>query len=112
MTRKAKAADGNGREDPDRINDDLARYADRLENLELERRAAVEAIKDVLEEAHDKGFGKKPLKEVVKRRLETAEEEQKRRDFEEELDAMLARLGMLQDTPLGQAAEAAARAAH
>ena len=90
-------------------NDDLGRFVDRLERLELDRREAVEAFNVVLLEAKDKGYGKRALRAVVKRRLESDEEKERRNDFEEELDRMFSRLGMLRDTPLGQAAESAAR---
>jgi uncharacterized protein (UPF0335 family) len=100
--RKAKSAEG-------KPNDDLARFVDRLEKLELNRRDIVEDIKEVLKEANDRGYLKRALRAVVKQRLETPEEETKRAEFEESLDAMLSRLGMIRDLPLGQAAEEAAR---
>ena len=107
MARKARSENGAANET---VNDDLSRYADRLEQLELQRREIAASQNDVLQEASDKGFGRRPLKEIVKRRLETPEAQSKRQLYEEELDAMYRGapchpvFGMLAGTPLGQAA--------
>jgi uncharacterized protein (UPF0335 family) len=85
-------------------NDEAARYADRAQALEVEKRELVVSLNEVYAEAADRGFPKKALKEVVKRRLETPEAQSRRIEFEEALEDMLSRLGMLADTPLGQAA--------
>lgn len=87
---------------------DLRSYADRLEALEVEKRGCAESINILLQEAVDHGLHKKALRAVVKRRLETADEQVGREAFEDSLDDMLARLGMLRGTPLGDAAEATA----
>lgn len=92
--------------------DDLRSYADRLEALEVEKRGCAESIKDLLQEAVDHGLHKKALQAVVKRRLETADEQVGREAFEDSLDDMLLRLGMLRGTPLGDAAEETARVRH
>lgn len=84
-------------------NDGLEKFVERIEKLEPERRDTVYSMNEVLLEAADRGFPKRALKEVVKRRLETAEAQTKRIDHEEALDALLSRLGMLAGTPLGDA---------
>lgn len=88
-------------------NDDLTVYVERLVQLEGDRRAATADMKIVLDIAAKSGFHKQGLRDIVRRKLETADEAAKRREFEEARDAMLARLGMLADLPLGQAAAAA-----
>lgn len=112
--RKRAALDGGSTIDtpaPGGTTEELTRYLDRLEALFTEKADAQEAIKEVLAEAEDHGFHKKALQATVKRRLETADQKLGREAFEDSLQQMLARLGMLRDTPLGEAAaEAATRA--
>lgn len=85
-------------------NDDLSVFVDRVERLEEERRNLAADIKTVLQEASDAGHAKVALRAVVKRRLETPEQESKRKTNEDQLEDMLSRLGMLVGTPLGLAA--------
>jgi uncharacterized protein (UPF0335 family) len=85
-------------------NDALTRFVTRLEQLELNRRAACDDIAAVMAEAVEKGFNKKALRDIVKRKLESPEQETQRRVYEEAFDQMLAQLGMLAGTPLGDAA--------
>lgn len=83
---------------------ELISYVDRLEALTTEKIDIQDAIKSVLAEAEDHGFHKKALAATVKRRMETADQKAGREAFDDSLDEMLARLGMLRDTPLGEAA--------
>ena len=102
---RRKKSDGDGTPaPPPGHNDDLTRYVDRVENLVTEQRELAAQLKDVLQEAEDHGLHKKALRAIVKRRLETADEQAGREAFETTFEDMLARLGMLKDTPLGQAA--------
>lgn len=89
-------------------NSDLERFVDRLVNLETEKKEVAEQIKEVLGEAEQAGFSKKALRLVVKRKMETADQKAERERVESDLELMLSALGMLADTPLGQAALAAA----
>ena len=112
--RKRPAADGGSTIDtppPGGTTEQLTSYLDRLEALVTEKADAQEAIKAVLAEAEDHGFHKKALQATVKRRMETADQKVGREAFEDSLEQMLARLGMLRDTPLGAAAADAVRAA-
>jgi uncharacterized protein (UPF0335 family) len=87
--------------------DTLRHYLDRLVALEVDRREITLSFNDVLELASDQGHHKRALRTLVKRMLESTEDESKRKAYEDALDDMLARLGMLRDTPLGEAAERA-----
>lgn len=85
-------------------NSDLERFVDRLVDLETDKQAAAQQIKEVLGEAEQAGFSKKAIRQVVKRKLETADQKAAREQVENDLDLMLAALGMLATTPLGEAA--------
>jgi uncharacterized protein (UPF0335 family) len=104
--RKKLDADGSTTTDksPPGPTADLQQFVDRLERLETDKRDIAESINQVLQEAVDNGLHKKALRAVVKRRLESADEKVGREMFEDSLENMLARLGMLRDTPLGEAA--------
>jgi len=113
--RKRTGKIGSGRNQPPTTiqlsNSGLEKFVDRLERLETERRDAAAAIAEVLVEAEQVGFNKKALRAIVKRRLETPEQEAARLATEEAFDDMLSKLGMLRDTPLGEAAQMAFRSA-
>lgn len=87
---------------------ELKGVIDSLEKLMTEKADIDESIRDLLASAEDHGFHKKALREAAKRRLETADKQAGREAFEDSLAEMLSRLGMLRDTPLGQAAAEAA----
>ena len=87
---------------------ELKGVVDRLEQFMTEKADLDAAIREVLDAAEDHGFHKKALRAAVKRRMETADQKAGREAFEDSLEDMLARLGMLRDTPLGEAAAAAA----
>lgn len=79
-------------------------YVERLVRLMNERAELNQAIADVKAEAKSAGFSPKAIMVVVSRQLETLEEKQKREAVETEAEQIMAALGMLADTPLGQAA--------
>ena len=85
-------------------NGQLAALIDRIEKLEIEKKAIADDIKEVFAEAKAEGFDTKIMKKIISMRKKTAEE----REEEAQLIATyMAALGQLADTPLGQAAIAA-----
>jgi uncharacterized protein (UPF0335 family) len=81
----------------------LGRYVDRIERLHVDRDAITGDIKEVYTEAKNAGFVTGIIRQIVReRRMEDAE----RHDHYALLDSYRAALGMLADTPLGQAAMA------
>ncbi len=81
----------------------LARYVDRIERLHVDRDAITGDIKEVYAEAKSAGFVTGIIRQIVReRRMEDSE----RHDHYALLDSYRAALGMLADTPLGQAAMA------
>ena len=79
----------------------LRSLVERIEGLEDERRAIGSDIKDVFTEAASAGFDVKVMKQLIRiRKLESAEVE----EMETLLDVYRHALGMLSDTPLGEAA--------
>lgn len=81
--------------------DQLKAFVERIERLEEEKRTIADDIKEVYAEAKSNGFDTKVLRQVVReRRMDDAD----RREREALLDTYRAALGMLADTPLGQAA--------
>jgi hypothetical protein len=82
-------------------NNQLVSIIDRIEKLEDDRALLAVDIKDVLAEAKSNGFDVKIIRKVLAIRKKDAEE----RDIEQTMiDSYMAALGMLSDTPLGQAA--------
>jgi uncharacterized protein (UPF0335 family) len=81
----------------------LRAFIERIEKLEEEKRALLDDIKDVYAEAKGSGFDVKVMRRIVALRRE---DKAKREEFEEILDLYMNALGMLGDTPLGQAAVA------
>lgn len=82
----------------------LRSLRDRIVRLEEEKRAIAEDIKGVYAEAKSQGFDVKALRVVVKRAMEDETSKAKRRETEELAEVYLASLGMLEGTPLGDAA--------
>lgn len=79
----------------------LRSFIERIERLEEEKRGIAEDIKEVYAEAKGTGFDTKTIREIVKlRRLTDVE----RAEREALLDIYKAALGMLDGTPLGEAA--------
>jgi len=92
-------------------NDTLPYYVSGLEALETERREITEQINELLQKADDAGHNKRALREVVKIKLMSREQRLKFDDAQDARDQMLVKLGLLADTPLGEAAlEVAGRA--
>ena len=83
------------------INGQLQAIVERIERLEEDKAVIAGDIKEVYAEAKANGFDVKILRKVVALRKRDREEV-----FEEEalIETYLAALGMLADTPLGQAA--------
>jgi uncharacterized protein (UPF0335 family) len=79
----------------------LRQIVERIERLEEEKKALADDIRDVYSEAKANGYDVKALRHIVKlRKQDTAE----RQEFEAIVDTYMHALGMLADTPLGQAA--------
>jgi uncharacterized protein (UPF0335 family) len=76
-------------------------FVERIERLNDEKADIQEAIKEVFAEAKADGYDTKTIREVIKlRRLSEAE----RQEREALLELYMNALGMLADTPLGEAA--------
>jgi uncharacterized protein (UPF0335 family) len=82
-------------------NNQLQSIVERIEKLEAEKADIADLIKDVYVEAKSHGFDVKILRKVVALRKKDASE---RKTEEELLAVYMSALGMLADTPLGQAA--------
>lgn len=76
-------------------------FVERIEVVEAQKRDMAEDIRSTYAEAKDAGLSVRALREVIKRRRESAEE---RAAFETVLETYMNALGMLSDTPLGKAA--------
>lgn len=87
------------------INTDTAQrllsIIQRIERLEEEKKALSEDVKDILKEAKSAGYDVPTIRMLIKHRAEDAA---KRAEREALLEAYLAALGQLSDTPLGNAA--------
>lgn len=82
-------------------NNQLQTIVERIENLETEKASIAEDIKSIYAEAKSHGFDAKILRKVIALRKKRASE----RDEEQTMiDLYMSALGMLADTPLGQAA--------
>lgn len=82
-------------------NAQLKSIVERIEKLEEEKKATQEDIKDVFLEAKGNGFDVKALRAIIRLRKQDADE---RAEQEAILDLYKHALGMLADTPLGEAA--------
>jgi uncharacterized protein (UPF0335 family) len=82
-------------------NNQLQSIVERIEKLEVEKADIADLIKDVYVEAKANGFDVKILRKVIAIRKKDASE---RKTEEELLAVYMSALGMLADTPLGQAA--------
>ncbi len=79
----------------------LRAFIERVERLEEEKAAIASDIREVYAEAKANGFDNKTMRQIVKLRKLTFSE---REEQEALLDIYKAALGMLNDTPLGEAA--------
>lgn len=87
--------------------DQIRSIVERIERLEEEKQAIADDIKEVYAEAKANGFDTKTLRQVIRLRKQ---DDSERQEQEALLDTYLSALGMLADTPLGQAALKAATA--
>jgi len=88
-------------------NNQLKSIIERIERLEEDKAAIAEDIKEVYAEAKGNGFDPKILRKIVALRKQ---DEDKRRVEQAILASYMDALGMLADTPLGQAAIERAKA--
>ena len=79
----------------------LRAFIERVERLQEEKKALADDIKDVYAEAKGIGFDVKIMRKIVSIRKQ---DHDKRIEEETILDTYMNALGMLADTPLGQAA--------
>jgi len=86
----------------------LVSIVDRIVNLEEEKRALGDDVRDVYAEAKSAGYDVKGLRMVVRQRMEDTTQREKRQAAENARDLMLAALGDFATSPLGSAALAAA----
>jgi uncharacterized protein (UPF0335 family) len=87
-------------------NNQLVSIVQRIEGLEAEKAGIAEDIKEIYAEAKGNGFDPKILRKIVALRKQDAD---KRREEQAVLAVYMTELGMLADTPLGQAAIERAR---
>lgn len=86
-------------------DDRLRLLIERVERLEEEKKGIADDIRDVYAEAKAVGYDPKIMRQIVRlRKMDTDD----RREMEMILDTYKAALGMLADTPLGEAAIRAA----
>lgn len=86
--------------------DQIRSIVERVERLEEEKKALAEDIREVYAEAKSNGFDPKILRQIVRIRKQDAAE---RAEQEALLELYMHALGMLADTPLGEAALAGVR---
>jgi uncharacterized protein (UPF0335 family) len=86
-------------------NNQLKSIVERIERLEEERKSIGDDIRDVYAEAKGNGYDVKALRAVIRMRKQDAND---RLEHETIVETYMAALGMLADTPLGQAAIARA----
>jgi uncharacterized protein (UPF0335 family) len=87
--------------------DQLRSVIERIERLEEEKAALANDIKEVFAEAKGNGFDTKAIRKVIRiRKMDASEREEQ----DAILELYMSALGMLADTPLGEAAIKAAKA--
>ena len=113
---RAKPRAGGGADNPNLVIEFVGRIENLHADLEKEKSAYMlackalrEDLKEVFEQAQDKGLPKKPLKAIVKQRALEKKVAACRDDLDDidhlsAFDIMKAALGDLADLPLGQAA--------
>lgn len=81
--------------------EELRSLIERVERLEEEKAGIAADIRDIFAEAKGRGFDQKTMKAIIRlRKMDAAERE----EYEALLDIYKAALGMLDGTPLGEAA--------
>lgn len=81
--------------------DQLRSIVERIERLEEEKKSLADDVRDIYAEAKGNGFDVKALRAIVRLRKQDANE---RAEQETILETYMLALGMLADTPLGEAA--------
>lgn len=79
----------------------LHSFIERIERLEEEKKALAEDLKEVYAEAKAQGYDVKTMRQIVRLRKMDADD---RAEAEALLETYKNALGMLADTPLGEAA--------
>lgn len=88
------------------MNNQLQSIVERIERLEEEKRTLAEDVKGVYLEAKGTGFDPKIIRKIVSMRKQDSH---KRMEEQAMIATYMEALGMLADTPLGQAALQRAR---
>jgi uncharacterized protein (UPF0335 family) len=83
------------------MNNQLNALIERIEKLEAEKAVIAEDIKEIYAEAKGSGFDPKIIRKVVAMRKQDSH---KRMEEQAMIATYMEALGMLADTPLGQAA--------
>lgn len=86
---------------PNATQKHLRQFIEQIERLEEEKKAIADDIREKFAEAKSTGFDVKIMRQVLKLRKKSKDERQEEDDV---LAAYMSALGMLADTPLGQAA--------
>lgn len=86
------------------IDEALKSYIDRIEATEKQIDEYTQDRKDIYAEAKSKGYEVDALKEIVKERKLDGAKRDKAKRKQDSIELYKMRLGMLADTPLGQAA--------
>jgi len=73
----------------------LEEYAKRLQNLEEQKQALAEDVRELKAEAKEHDVNPRALSAIVKLRMETDEKREKREAFEEVVDSYKHALGLL-----------------
>lgn len=85
-------------------NHELKSYIDRVQELEEEKRARAEDIREVLAEAKEHGLNPAAIRAVVKSRLMTPEQREKHKITQAAIDEYKIAVGDFITSPLGRAA--------
>ena len=82
----------------------LKAFVERISRLEIEKKNLSDDIKEIYGEAKSDGFDPKAIRQVVKDSLKTQTKRAAARETEALVDIYRANLGLLDGTPLGEAA--------
>ena len=82
-------------------NNQLVSIVERIEKIEDDRALLAADVKEIYIEAKSNGFDPKIIKKIIAMRKKDAEEREREEVI---LQSYMAALGMLADTPLGEAA--------
>lgn len=79
----------------------LRQFIERIERLSEEQKALAADVKDIYAEAKSVGFDVKAMRKIIAMRKKSAAEREEEQAI---IDVYAAALGLLADTPLGEAA--------